>query len=588
MIGLLAAGTLKYNGFTFDGTSQVKVNIEYVEDEAERTVILQKHTLTVRAIVATVANSTADSQLANIRLRLSQQGQELIFINRGFGVDLIVNPVAPGGWDTYRNDVRWGPKPKILHWEAVGSNNAVEIEWQVETCISLCDGSTPPLLALNYLASYSIDARGLTTRTISGYYEVAQTRSGRTIPISSDAYRSIIAVNLPILAPIPSSNWTWEGVGFQRSTNWTTSLNKSREDFVIVDKQIPSNHAFPDYAVNARGRHRAQFKRPRKNSGGLWNRHTISMELELAEGINPAVSVLIFSNIVNTRLLAANKDKNGAALQRTMFEEFTIEEDVFGRVSAFHIEYRVLGGPDALRTFVDTSGMWKPLGTLWSSWATSMASTFAPYGSTGIKTLAANDSITDLCGLGTTSPLANEAVNTVAQPTFPNVAQLDAIYPRNIAPRSDVSFKDYQNAIYPYSNSPTVRQSILQAPTADVTANATGGAPSAITQFAMAAVNTTADILQMGGARRMGALIVGYAERYAYPVQRPSFSKIGTMDGAKEVDATFSNRIVGNALGIPLYRGEWAIRYDLPNSPTTTMPPKNYEQGVESNGTITP
>ena len=220
MVGMATVGTLSYNGVDFDGSSKVTVQVDPVKDESGRTVLYHRHTLNVSATIAD--NDSTDGDMRLIRQRLGEQGAELIFINRGFGDDLIVN--SPGG--TVR-DVKWGPIPEVISWKPIGSLRACEIEWRVTTCVPVCSstsGMYSGIITINYDMAWSISEKGYTTRTITGYLEIAMTRSGRSAPDTADRYRDKITPTVP--------------TRFKRSQSWTLSKDKSRLDFSIVDKEV--------------------------------------------------------------------------------------------------------------------------------------------------------------------------------------------------------------------------------------------------------------------------------------------------------------------------------------------------------------
>lgn len=605
-VGLTAVGILSYNGIVFDGTSQVTVDIQGVYDEADRSLYAEKHIITVRAIVCANSNigptqrpasqiGTADDSVEALRKVLMERGQEFIMVNRGFGRDLVVNPVNPALHTTYYNDVKFGPKPRILHIEPVGSNNCCEIEWQVEINITFCAASAVPIMALNYSATYSIDNRGMTTRVISGYYEIAQTTTGTGLTYSADQFRAALLVTVPVAAPQELTyklkdqgsaaeedvTWTWEGMGFQRSQQWEVSPDKSREHFTIVDRQVASNHAFPDYTVSARSGHESVWRRPRRGNGGAFLLNTISAEFELTEGISPALSFFIFASIVNTRLAAANKDDNGATKKRTLIDEFRIREDLFGRISSFQISYRVLGGEKALQNIVQLSGMWKPLGTAWETWTASLTTVNTQYGPSGLKNLAANDGLTTLCGGGSSSNNPNFNVTLPAQPT------LTRMWPKNETPDPSYSYLKYQCKVVSETENPVSRQSILQVPSTDTpsASDSSGTNMTTTGTFQAASGPDTPDIIQQGGGPRHSAWIVGVAERVGYPVPRIAFGKIGDATGTKHEIGHYSQTVESNALGVPIYRAEWAVRYVMPVTPNFLNPPTNFEQRATGDGT---
>ena len=51
MPGLAATGTLAYNGYTFDGATQIDVKTEFVLEDAGRSIKAHRHTITVHKVI---------------------------------------------------------------------------------------------------------------------------------------------------------------------------------------------------------------------------------------------------------------------------------------------------------------------------------------------------------------------------------------------------------------------------------------------------------------------------------------------------------------------------------------------------------
>ena len=119
MPGLPATGTLSYNGYVFDGATHIEADVEFLYDDAGRTIIAHRHTITVDAIVA--ADSDLDDDVLLIRKRLGEAGRKLTFISKGFGDDLTAVGIV--------SDVDAGPFPQELSWKPLGDDKAAEIRW---------------------------------------------------------------------------------------------------------------------------------------------------------------------------------------------------------------------------------------------------------------------------------------------------------------------------------------------------------------------------------------------------------------------------------------------------------------------------
>src|SRR5690606_36807453 len=120
---------VRYKGYSFDGASRMSVRTEFVTDDADREIIYNKHTITVRAVIQ--SDGSTNLPMEDIRARLSKQGAELLVVDTGFGriQHHPTHTAAP-------RDVRLGRKPKVISWVPLGGGNAAEVEWQCEICQS--------------------------------------------------------------------------------------------------------------------------------------------------------------------------------------------------------------------------------------------------------------------------------------------------------------------------------------------------------------------------------------------------------------------------------------------------------------------
>ena len=554
---LAALGTLSYNGYVFDGTSQVSVNVEFVSDDSGRTVLYHRHTIRVKALVQGDAGTTAE--MLNVRRLLGEQGRELIFIGRGFGNDLIVN--SPGGAGV--RDVKWGPIPRVLKWEPVASLNCGELEWEVTTCVAVCDHGVTRftgLMSLNYEMDFAVNERGYTTRTISGHIEIAMTRLGRLVPDTADAYLNFYATDVPH--------------GFKRTQTRRLSADKSRLEFSITDAEIESPNAFPPSVVDIQCRHRVGWKR-----GSGLVRNTITAEIEVAPTVSTAFALIVFSTIANQRLAIARAAAGRAAsviggetgaVGMVLIDDFGIDEDVFSRRSSFTLGYRV---PTSLAQFMFDCGLWSPLPTNWAAWHDSVALGQSQRGWAGMLHLPGNDLIRDLC-----VPPINVAVNTLQnqgqtqRPQLPNI--------RNQRPQAANSWLEYRNAIQTERDRATTRQRILQTP--DIEQGTFN--PSDTTGMFYPTKSGTDDIIQEGARSSYYVTIEGRAARAGYEIPRPRYDRIGT-ETATEVGGVFQQAVTGNWFGVPIYQARWSLEYAMPNSPGLVSLLQNPREFLNGDGT---
>lgn len=546
MVGITTSGFLQYNGYTFDGSASITARVEPVEDESKRFTMYHKVTLNVKFTVAAAsasASSTTDYYLTALRFLLSQRGAPLIMRNLGFGNDVAIN--APGG--TF--DVKYGPIPRVISWTPVGYTKACDVEWEVTFHTMLCDLSTTygyrggnKVMGISYTVDFNVDDRGLSTRTIAGSIDIVVTRNGRQPMETADQYRDWIQ-------PSPPYN-------YKRTSQWNTSLDRTKLSFTIVDTQIASRNPLPLKMVNATGRHRVSWSRG--NSGAMTLRNTLSMELEPMMGVHPTEALFTFNAILKKRVDEAKK------LQKAvLIDEISIEEDLFGTSHAFSASYRILA---SLTDLVLATGLWQPIvDTSWAAWAGSILPARRHRGISELSYLPGSDVIVDLCvgNAGTGSPVDGKL-------PFEQKKPYTAI--KNETPPQKQSWLKYDMTTTPYRSQPVSRQAIVQESQQDTNV----GDMSSGTGWMADRTNATPDVLQVGGAPRYGAMLVGNAMRAGYPIPRPALKTIGGQTPTEEF-SRFACKIVGNYFGVPVYAAKWAIGYALPSAPGVVNPEPNLE-----------
>lgn len=548
MPGLPATGELSYNGYTFDGATHIEAAVEFVYDDAGRTIIAHRHTITVDAIVAD--DSDLDGEVLNIRQRLGEAGKKLTFISKGFGDDLRAVGVV--------SDVAAGPHPQELSWESLGDDKAAQIRWQVVVTVPLCVLGTPAfvgVMALNYSIGYKIDAMTDTTRTITGYIQIAQ-KAGTNFSASdtADRFRSNFMLN-----PI---------AGFKRESTWTGNLKKSRVDFSIVDTQIPSQNPYPPNIMAIDGRHRLSWRRgPRSASP----RNTISMTISPEAGLSGSQAWAVFLTIAGARIAKAK-----ASAQPVLIDSIEVEENLFGRPQSFVVSYTMLS---CIQDFVGDAGLWQPLGTDWNSWKVSLRTTMFDKehrGNADLRDLAVNDVVVNLCkspGIAFVSP------NNRRKFALDNRMRSGGL--KNEMPPADRSFLSWDSRIMSYRDRPAVRQSIVQAPTKDDDFwEVNSGTMKTSFSFGSSG-GATADVIQEGGAGRHGVRIVGRATRVGHQLGRPALVTIG---GRPAIERWFRGMqwVVGNYFGVPVYAAQWAADYIADASPGTIKPPNEEKEWVDA------
>jgi hypothetical protein len=545
-------GQLIYNGIAFGGSSQITLQQEMVRDEADRTTTYVRSTLTCRSVLYD-SNDTGGSFLS-ARSALEMTGGELIFSGQGAG-NIHVNGSGV-------IDLKFGPKPRVLVWSPLGSLRACEVVWTCEFCLpydgNLGTYSLDTFLAFNYGISYSIDTKGSTTRTISGYLEVPQTRVGRYVTKTADTYRTYVN------PAVPSE--------FKRTQkDFRVSPDKSRLDFTITDEEIPSDNPYPAGVANIDARHVVMWSKGARGSGFLRNRITAEIELGFDQPIENAYA--IFLHIAYERI---KKARDGG--HNILIDDISVEEGIFDRKTSFSVSYRFtyLLYKLIFDKIPAATGIFSKLTSVptWSGWATSMASAFGVGGYQNLTSPAAADRILDVSG-GSSIPWAHSVSPGGAFPSA-TVATLE-----NVKPESGHSWIDFDCWIEIQRDCQTTRQTVLQtAPAVEVAASMETGADTVLTYPDNAG---TADIIQTSGQPQYKAIISGWAKRAGWHIPRPNWRQIGNAT-ATEKHQDFSEKLTGICLGVEIYTACWRIEYDLDQSPGQVLTRDNLEAGIKDPG----
>ena len=228
-----------------------------------------------------------------VRRVLSTRGLDLNFEDKGYGRFNI---------NTSQRDILNGPTPEILAWEPVGDNFAVRIVWGVVVTLAECGELTVVnvgrLTEISYSVAYSIDIAGLTTRTISGFYDI-------TLDIRTGVVRNNADVSREILGPL----WPIP-IGFARaSQDFLLNARRDRLDFRIVDREYPAD----DQNRMHKGVVENDIRQNTRSVGGVlstrWHT-TLRGKITVAKGQTRYLAWLAFLSAVNSRMERARQEGN--------------------------------------------------------------------------------------------------------------------------------------------------------------------------------------------------------------------------------------------------------------------------------------
>jgi hypothetical protein len=369
-------------------------------DSAERTVMWVEHTFQIRSLIYAQVGTTDDT-MDGIRHRLTSQGGDFLYSDRGYGQFSV-------GTQGRMKDVRFGPRVDVLSWQPWGDANAALVEWKCVVSIPECDAARfeNALACWNYSVTYDQDADGFTTRRARGHIIIAQTRNGqatRTLKYSADEYREQIRPHCPFgFRPLPSSV--------------TLSEDRNRLDFAYADEEMGPDIPPPgiiriDAGMEATNTRPAAF--------GIYS-YTLAATYDMARGVSAKVAYDHFMKFKDSRIAVC---RAMAALQpvpttpespgvvntgaKTKGELILTgwrvrEPRIYGKVkqAAFALTWTMTY---PIRSLMAHS-FWTPVpDSNYTKWRTSLANTvFAVRGNAGLRYSAKDsDLVIDLCSLGT-------------------------------------------------------------------------------------------------------------------------------------------------------------------------------------------
>jgi hypothetical protein len=556
---LTAVGSVTYNGFTFPAPLTAKVTANAIYDEADRTIIQIDYTLVIEAAIfpddapQSTAGAEIGENLDDIRSRLQKSGQGLTFTSQGFG------SFAINGSSTVK-DINFGPKPRVLVWEPIGTNRAVRIVWTCETSIPECTDSVPKyantLSSFTYDARWSITESGLTRRSITGTLTIPAQLSGADgISDTADKYRYKLRAFKPPL-------------GFHREQDYSLSRDKRTLEFVLVDTEIPSDNPFFPGTIKADINHEINSS---LSDGGfrIWN-CTISGSVEVKPTARKSLAWQAFLHVVKDRMERATRARHGTDTPletgKTLVTYISLADQVYGRTLSFTVRYWLYSNPNTLAM---GSGIFSPVhGTSWSTWRGSISEVVDIRGNAKMNHLAHNDVIINLC---TGDPISASTEQGVvrAAPT-----QAEEILSA-VCPSPSESWLKFKNDFLIVENTEVIqhkklgqsksRNEVRDPPSASSSSDASPQLP-----FSQSRDTSSDYAYQLRGPGTYTLRMFGYAYRLGYPIGVPIITRIGNKVPLIK-DKQFKTKKLVHTSNCTLYFASWVIDYYLDGPPTGTV-----------------
>lgn len=560
-------GQVIYNGYQFPGAFFANVSARFIWDRSERTVKYVEYTFKIETVIlpedAPVSNeaSPVDANIENIRKKLSAPRKAFTFAGQGFATSFQVNTAA-----NTMIDVNYGPKPRILSWEPIGSNKAARIVWELTTCVPECasnyDNGAP--LEFNFNVHWSINHAGMTTRTISGILEVAANSLTSQITASADDQRNFF--NFPILP------------GFHREQEYDLSDDKRTLTFRIVDTETASDNPFLPGIVECEADHRATSNLL-ATKGPFEGKGFCSWDTTLAGVIKPAANVprhyawFVFLIIVKDRLdrIAGGKVEKKDRSDNTIVEDaryivnhIEIREALYRREFRFTIRYLLIV---KLPDLFEKSGLFQPLPGDWNLWRISMGKAFSNRGYAGLGFKPSDDAIVNICDNQSVAYQGSVVAKT------PDAYAQGLFVPS--CPKKEHSWLVYKNFFEVVEQPNSVRhrkvvavpftqlQSIAPESLATVIASGniqngreSTGSPS----------DYTSNIIQVRGPATYTIRMWGYAVRMGHTITPPVLESIGGQKCTRIDRSKFADTVIENG-PCPMFAMKWDQLYTVENIP---------------------
>lgn len=525
-------GTLRYNGYEFNELTNVEVSAQAIYDDAQRTVAHVEYTITAKSVIyARTGDNGTEQHLDDIRRLLQEPGKPFLLADWGFGPDIQLNGLGEP------RDVKFGPRPQSLEIRPIGHTLVSEIEWSVIVAVPACTGAiTEGLMSMNYAIDYAISVTGHTTRTITGYLEIALTRElNDTVADSVDAYRDLIA---PPVLP-----------NFEREQNYSTSSDQRRLDYTITDREIASPNAYPAGVTQIQARHRSKVNLRARSRAD----HELSCRIELVQNQPRRKAWDIFRAIVAKRL-----EQPIAAERTVMFDDLEIAEELFTNEIEFTLSFRVI--LYELQELLTGNGHFESLNGTWEQWRAALGNARDQRGWAQLESLPINDALVDLCNQVPAGYPIDSSLTTSPAPD-----PIDSFC--NSTPPPEKSYVHFEGTLYEESTYGKVFSTEL----GEVDVQSNGFSPSDL-DSSMNEIDGLGSLEKVISEAPPSLLWRwrGYAERLGYPIPKPDKLTIDNITLLKVGKTKWIHKNKGDYFCVPLYAAGWDFLYRVIEQPTRT------------------
>lgn len=544
-------GTVSYNGYTFPPVRNVRLVGTPVYDEADRTIVRTAYLLQVHSLVWAASATAEAANFDTIRTALLTAGKELTINGIGFS-----NLVIP----TTNLDLKWGPKPRHCEFSPIAGLIAWDLNWSVEFSLTECNefvsgglSFTPNFMSFNFDIVFTVNEKGLSSRTVSGYYEIAQSRQAgsRRTAATADTKWDQVRINVPI--------------GFKRVQNQRKlSKDANRMDFQITDEEL-SGLPYPEGIVAGD----LEYSVENTNIGFAQHIGSITGSLETAPNQPVSLAAAVFVKIAQAKLLEfKNNVGNNCGL---VVQKVRLSRGLFGRRSSFGISFLLTGTASSI---LSKTGIWTPVpNTGYQQWAASMSDNWGNRGLAGLR--FSGETIIDLCSSVNAVEIETGGYGSDQSPGYEEVTFKCDVTREN-------SWLAYDNAVIAQRKQ-TARihkfgQNYQNQEAFTPTQADNGQVPVGVSYTGIP------DVVQYRSLPDDEVVMVGRALRVMWPPDIPSLKSI---NGRKviELERKVEVKEVADFLGCKCYFARWAILYKL-GEPIETLPAQP-NPITDSNGGVT-
>lgn len=371
-------GELKYNGFEFPATFQLKLNATAIYADQTAELKYFSNVLNVSFIISQemvpddfpsvtygTDLDTVDNYVAAIRQTLQEPRKDLYIKYQGLGFKEVV--ISPGTTDGISNDyiqvsdVASGPLPRTFNIEPIGSNRACRITWSVEFFTLRClhdleDTYLPPLVSFTRDIRYGLNDRGLSQITISGTAEFAHkvTSKSDVNTIGRTGIQELLWATPTILDG--TDDLLTNNFVIAKSEYFARKDGRTIDYMIVYEERDSLNNLFP-YSVKVDATHRMGSSL--NNDGQLtgkgffsWD-NTISAKITIGTGYSQALAYAVFLWILSQRFgrigtdrlvnpessIEQYDDAGKKTKPNNVLTSLEIEENIYSRTHTFKATY---------------------------------------------------------------------------------------------------------------------------------------------------------------------------------------------------------------------------------------------------------